>query len=350
MTRSATEPFPFAGANLRYQRRLACGLIPLLNMLSDRGVDIDAVLAPVNIRRFELFDPAFTISRDDEFRIVEAALLYLREPAPSLALAHYYHLHNFLMLGLAMRACATLGDVFELIMRYPRLVWGVCETRGTMQGDLIRFDLQAGNSPVERFLLERDMACMKTLFGEALGASFIIERVGFSHDIKESFALYEHFFGCEVLSGHEIAFLAFKASELARPLPTADPLALEFYEAQCARQAAEMDAPFRYACVVRDRLLIQTPIPDLQALSSDLGVDGRTLQRYLKREQVTFSEILRDVRAKRARDRLSYSAAAIEEIALELGFNDGVAFSHAFKTWEGVSPQQWRKGQDSARE
>lgn len=340
----------FAGTNLRYQQRLACGLIPLLNLLRDHKAPIDDILATVGIRRFELFDPAFTISRDVEYRIVEEALARIHQPALSLTLARYYHLHNFLMLGLAMRACSTLQDVFALIIRYPRLVWGVCETVGTTQGETMRFELRAGDRRVERFLLERDMASMKTLFSEALGAPFEVERVGFSHHIGESLPAYEQFFGCPVLSQSETSFLEFNHSQLVRQLPTADRLALEFYEAQCARQVAELDKPFRYGAVVRDRLLVQTPVPDLPTLAARLGIEERTLQRFLKREGVTFSELLKEVRFRRAKDRLAYSRDSVESIALELGFNDAVAFSHAFKRWSGESPQQWRRTHDSASE
>ncbi len=344
------DEFTFAGANLRYQRRLACGLIPLLNLLDDRGVNPDSILDEVGIRKVELLDPAFTISREMEFRIVGAALRRIDTRGASLELARYYHLHNFLMLGLAMRACATLDDVFKLIIRYPRLVWGVCETRGSTSGEIIRFELTAGESPVERFLLERDVGCIKTLFSEALGASFNCARVGFSHDIAIDRSRYESFFGCPVLSQSPISYLEFNARELQRPLPTADPLALAFYEAQCARQSAMMDEPFRYSALVRDRLLIQTPIPDLSGLAEMLSIEERTLQRLLKRENVTFSQILREVRFARARDRLLYASASIESIALELGFNDAVAFSHAFKSWAGLSPQQWRRSHDSSSE
>ena len=47
---------------LRYQTRLACGLIPLLNRLRDQGVDINAMLRTNRLHTFELFDPAFTIT------------------------------------------------------------------------------------------------------------------------------------------------------------------------------------------------------------------------------------------------------------------------------------------------
>ena len=33
----------------------------------------------------------------------------------------------------------------------------------------------------------------------------------------------------------------------------------------------------------------------------------------------------------------------LRQIAEELGFNDAVAFSHAFKHWAGAAPRPWRQ-------
>lgn len=335
--------FSYTTSNLRHQTRLACGLIPLLNLLMEHGVNVDTALQPAGIRTFELFDPAFTISLERELRIVESALPHIDRPGASLALARRYHLHNFSVLGLAIRSCATLGEIFDLIMRYPRLVWGICETTGSLHGDTISFELRAGASRAERFLLERDLACIKALFSEALGAELELDRVGFAHPAPADPAIYEDFFHCPVHFDQAASGLSFPHAALARPVPTADPLSKEFYEAQCARMMARMDEPFRYASLVRDHLARMTPIPALPQLAGHLGIEPRTLQRQLKKENATFGALLREVRCQRARDRLRYSDLTAERIAAELGFNDAVAFSHAFKRWTGLAPRLWRE-------
>ncbi len=333
----------FNANTLRHRTRLACGLIPLLNMLNSRGVAHEELLGAVGIRKSELIDPAFTISFEQELKLVEKALEFLPEPSASLELASHYHLHNFSVLGLAIRSCATLGDIFDLIMRYPRLVWGICETSGEIRDDVIAFELRAGSGREERFLLERDMACIKTLFSEALGGELELLEVHFAHDGPEQIEAYQEFFGCPVSFGQQDSGLSFPLSTLERQVPTADALSKEFYEAQCARIAAEIDEPFRYSAMIRDHLSRLTPIPGLEELARSLQIEPRTLQRQLKKEQETFSHILQEVRHKRAMDRLLYADLTTEQIALELGFNDAVAFSHAFKQWTGLAPRPWLK-------
>ena len=247
------------------------------------------------------------------------------------------------MLGLAIRSCATLSEVFELINRYPRLVWGICETTASAQGASLRFELHSGVSRTERFLLERDLACIKTLFGEVLNDELNISSVWFSYPEPPQPAAYEQFFNCPVRFNERSSGLLMPLSEINRPIPTADPLSREFYEAQCARMSADMDEPFRYSYSIRDHLSRMTPIPGLEALARKLDIEPRTLQRQLKKEGETFSQILREVRLKRAQERLRYSTLKAEQIALELGFNDAVAFSRAFRQWTGQAPGQWRE-------
>lgn len=329
-------------SNMRHQTRLASGLIPLLNLLRDKDIPSREILRHAGIWKFELTDPAFTISFEQEIKIVERALEAIPEPHASLELAGYYHLHNFSVLGLALRSCSNLGEIFELILRYPRLVWGICETSSWVKGGDICFQFTAGVNKVERFLLERDMASVNTMFNEALDSRLQLNEVRIAHAAPADITPYEIFFNCPVYFGQPVSEMSMPLTELEKTVASADPLSKEFYEAQCARLSANIDEPFRYAYLVRDHLSHMTPMPSLEALSKKLDIEPRTLQRLMAKEGETFSSILRSVRFKRAADRLLYSHFTAEQIAGELGFNDAVAFSHAFKQWAGVSPRQWR--------
>lgn len=332
-------------SNLRHQTRLACGLIPLFNRLQELNIDINLILEASHIRKVEFLDPAFTITLEQELNIVEASLKYLDKPDDSIKLAKHVHLHNFSVLGLTIRSCANLAEIFEVIVSYPRLQWSICETTGERVGDQLCFSLYTGNSRVERFLLERDMACVKTLFSEALARELQLDFVHFSHQANGSISTYEDFFNCPVLFNQKSSCFAFNVRELDKPVPTADPLSKAFYEAQCARLSAEIDEPFLYSTLIRDHLSKLTPIPSLNELSQKLNIETRTIQRLLKKEGDSFSKILLEVRLKRAKDRLLFSNLTIEQISTELGFNDAVAFSHAFKQWTEQSPKQWLKQQ-----
>jgi len=80
------------------------------------------------------------------------------------------------------------------------------------------------------------------------------------------------------------------------------------------------------------------------AVARRLQITSRTLRRHLREENLSFREILDDLREKMAQRYLLGSLMSIEEIAAALGFSDAANFRHAFKRWTGQSPQQFRAG------
>ena len=73
-----------------------------------------------------------------------------------------------------------------------------------------------------------------------------------------------------------------------------------------------------------------------------LGVSQRTLARRLIAEEVSFSDVLENLRSDLANRYLADPELAITQIAWLLGYRDVGAFSHAFKRWTGKTPGQAR--------
>jgi AraC-like DNA-binding protein len=77
----------------------------------------------------------------------------------------------------------------------------------------------------------------------------------------------------------------------------------------------------------------------IHAVAAALGISRQTLYRRLKLEDVTFEQVLDDLRHQLALRYLKGGGVSIEEAAYRVGFADRAAFSHAFKRWTGVSPK-----------
>jgi AraC-like DNA-binding protein len=85
----------------------------------------------------------------------------------------------------------------------------------------------------------------------------------------------------------------------------------------------------------------------VQKVAERLGVSQRTLARRLGDENVTFLEVLNELRLGLARQYLSEDDLKIAEVAWLLGYQEISAFSHAVKRWTGETPTQWRSGHGS---
>ena len=86
------------------------------------------------------------------------------------------------------------------------------------------------------------------------------------------------------------------------------------------------------------RLKAGSPSPEL--IAHDLHMGTRTLQRLLKEDGTSFSEILKQLRQEHAKNMLEASEP-IAKVASRLGYDDPGAFSKAFKAWFGLSPSDY---------
>ena len=327
--------------------RLAYGLLPVVSLLQGCGLAPEPGLELARIERFGLMDPAYTISIEQELTFLRYAIARFPRADFSLELAAAYRLRGFSVLGLAMQASASPLEMLRLIMRFPRLAWGLFDGRLSVEDAhlTVRFAPNPHLLEAEAFLLERDMACALVLFQEARGAAFPLVEVCFRHACAGAVQPYVDFFGCPVRFQASETRLSCRLSDATQALPYADPGMCSFYTAQCERMSRDMEQPFRYAQAVRERLQASTQMPDLARVAQTLFMTPRTLQRRLRAEQQSFSDILRSVRKQRVQALLQDPALSLQEIAQQLGFSDAVALSHAFKNWFGCAPQVYRKAQ-----
>jgi AraC-like DNA-binding protein len=85
-------------------------------------------------------------------------------------------------------------------------------------------------------------------------------------------------------------------------------------------------------------------------IANRLALSERTLRRRLRTLGTSYNKILRDVRSSTAREWLRDSTLTIESIAWRLGYTETANFRHAFKRWNGQSPQAFRRQLRCTRE
>ena len=86
-----------------------------------------------------------------------------------------------------------------------------------------------------------------------------------------------------------------------------------------------------------------TPMASLPEVVDALHLTTRTLQRRWDEEGMRFSTLLAEVCRERAIELMARSQMDNSAIALTLGCEDASASSHAFKSWTGQSPRDYRR-------
>ena len=80
----------------------------------------------------------------------------------------------------------------------------------------------------------------------------------------------------------------------------------------------------------------------------NLGLTGRSLQRYLLAEKSTFSKVLRTARTNVARRLLEGKTHSLAEIGFCCGYADQAHFQREFRKVVQVTPRKYRLGQRAA--
>ena len=74
-----------------------------------------------------------------------------------------------------------------------------------------------------------------------------------------------------------------------------------------------------------------------------LAMSGRTLQRRLADEGVSYQELLDDARKVTSGRCLMDSALTVGEVAYLVGYSEPAPFHRAFKRWYGMTPEAFRQ-------
>ena len=82
---------------------------------------------------------------------------------------------------------------------------------------------------------------------------------------------------------------------------------------------------------------------DITHVSTALDIHPKKLQRLLKDEGTSFTDILDDVRKNIARRLLIESDISMLRIAKMLDYSGSSPFIQAFRRWFSMSPTQYRK-------
>ncbi|MBK8961426.1 MAG: AraC family transcriptional regulator ligand-binding domain-containing protein [Proteobacteria bacterium] len=333
------------GNDLATPVRFAYGLGPLILVLEAAGHDIEPLLLAADIPPFALEEPSYRVRVAQETLFTSEALARLARPDAGLLVGQRYHMVTFGVLGLAAASAPTVRELLRTLLFYPLLSWGMCHCSLWSDGAHanLQFEPHAAVGEALRFYvgqrhhLHRDPAARHARRALSAAAGALPSRRAGGP------APYQRYFDCPLEFGAAVNEVCFKASDWNVVPPQADRLSFRFYDSQCRRMSEALLMSLDYADVVRSRLRAMVPMPSLSVLAANLRLTERTLQRRLASASTSYSELLREVRLEQARRLMRRERVHIDEIAYRLGFEDAIAFSHAFKEWTGQAPRDYRR-------
>jgi AraC-like DNA-binding protein len=312
--------------------------VPAGVLLEAAGIDPDRVGDPnVDIPaepRRRLWGEAVRLTGDPDFG------LHMAEWVGSCPEEH------FDVLAYAVRSCATLGDHYNRMGRYVRLI---------NEGTFLSLDVEEDVARLGHGMLDgtlppgQPVECMLALAvlqgRRAVGDDFSPREVNFAHASPAGTSEQERLFRAPVRYACPRNELLLDRAHLERPQRHAELRLLAVLdrqlEALMSKLPADRSFPGRVKCYMAEHFLDGEPT--LRSVAARLKMSSRSVQRRLKDEGTSFAELLANVRRDLALRHLQNPGMTINEVAFLLGFAEVSAFHRAFKRWTGSTPAEYQR-------
>jgi AraC-like DNA-binding protein len=320
--------------------------------LHEAGLPAREILAAARLPS-RLFDEAARrIPAADYLRLWHAVRTVSADPNVGITLARLLKPELTEPLILAIISAATVADAVEVMSTYKRLLCAEDIDVDTADTGRLTLTYRWPQLPVAmpQVLVDTELAfivetCRRATGRPQLAPAEIRLRV----PALEAGAIHARFFGCLIHLGNPDNSLTFTAADAARPFVTFNPQMLDALVPHLRTAAGTVAAsPVEQArSVIAERL--RGARPTVHGVARELALSTRALQRILHDSGTSYRQLVDEVRNEHARRYLRSTTFTDAEVAFLVGFEDRNSFYRAFRTWNGLTPRQFRQRAAAAR-
>jgi len=305
--------------------------------LSESMLDTDASQLPFS-RMLELAETASAVTGIDDLAIRLSKFLQPKGLGP---------------LGYVMLNSPTVGEACKNTVRYIRVLGDSIYAGVQISAKGLVLDYVVEGLPAFPKRQDAELTAVMALNGirAMLGSHVSPLAVHFEHSPPKNIKPYRAFFGAPIRFGQGINRMIFSHELSARPVKDADPVLLSIVTEHLDRILADKPQVDELEAVIEVivRGSINTGPISLERVASRLNLIPRTLQRRLSKRGLSFGAIVDRIRNERASSLLIESSLQIKEIALLTGFSSPAAFTKAFRSWNDLSPNDFRKQREAGK-
>jgi AraC-like DNA-binding protein len=247
-------------------------------------------------------------------------------------------------ISLVLREEPDVRSALDVLVRHQRMYNEALHPRLSEIESLttLRIDLQFGEPVAARQATELAVGAFHLLLRSFIGTEWKPLSVCFAHGAPADARTHARVFGPVVEFDREFDGIVMYASDLDLPNTMADPLLRTYVR----RYFETITEPGDVDVVARVREIIEVLLPagrcSIEEVARGLGVDRRTVHRYLSAQGETFSSLLDSTRVQLSEQLMANPRRPLTEVSDLLGFSSPSAFSRWFRGQFGCSPKEWR--------
>ncbi|TCM69914.1 AraC-like DNA-binding protein [Acinetobacter calcoaceticus] len=251
-------------------------------------------------------------------------------------------------------SCENVGQVLELYQKYQKIWYDLTpfESIETEQYYIAIWDNPAYldiGLYMKETMLAHDVGLSifyNFLSNLVLPQKFSIERMEMSLPRPDNIKIYENYFGCPFIFDAPHNMVVYRKATLALEISyNNDKVLKRILEKNADELLSRFPEETTFKEFVSRSIVasIHDQRPDIEYTATKMGISTRLLQYRLKKIGTSFSEELTTIRKALATQYLENQELSIHEISALLAYKEQTSFNHAFKSWTGKSPNQWRQ-------
>ncbi|HPE31562.1 MAG TPA: AraC family transcriptional regulator ligand-binding domain-containing protein [Parvularculaceae bacterium] len=324
----------------------------LFNYAISQGAEAGRLAALSGIAPEMLEDPDGRIPLASYVAAMRSAKELCNMPSFALRFGAARDFREFSVAGLICYASETMGEALAELNRYGRLVADVDLSDGKKRFELIQsegelwlHDTRADPNAVpelteatwSRFICETARHFPEAAFAKA---------VHVTHAAPAYAADYAEVWKAPVKFDSHWNAIKIDVSWLSIKLHNPSRYAFGVLSERADRLLEELERDRTARGRVEAALLpvLHKGEAAMEDVAARLGVSRQSLYRQLKDENVTYEDVLDDLRRRLSLYYLNGRNVSVSETAYLVGFSDPSSFSRAFKRWTGVSPSRHKTG------
>jgi AraC-like DNA-binding protein len=323
---------------------------PMVELLHDLGVDVDAILAEHSLSRQQLYAAETRLSPDQGRALGRSVLSRL--PAGfdrcefGLRAAERFVARDADLLGYIIHHAENPLAAARAFAEHGRLIGDSADFKVNEAGELVTivFSLAGGKTMLHE----------TSDFAVAIGDRLLRERsrgVAVPREVHVPRAkprdpsVFRKFFGVPVKFNASAGALVYERARMLHPFEQSDERLAEILKQHAAERVRAFprdDWHDRVRVIIVEGLAADDLA--IERVAQRCGVAERTLRRRLAEAGTSYRGLVDDIRRERALLLLD-DALSITDVAQQLGFSDATAFTRAFRRWTGLSPDEHRRRQ-----
>jgi len=310
------------------------------------GADVGRLLKKSGLTLNEIDDASVRLSAQKQIEFVELIADKIKDPNLGFHLARKFDLRTIGLLYYVAASAKTLGDALVKAARCSTIV-----NDGILLG--VRHDTSLQVSfkyrDVPRYTdqqqIEFWITSLVRLVRHLTNREIHPLRIRVVHHKNSATDDVRKFLGVQIEGDANVDRIDFAGATWNLPVVNADPYLHQLLLRVCEDTLAQRRMrgnPFRIRIENAIVELLPHGHATVENVAHKLRTSPRKLARRLSAEGLTFSRVLRDLRATLAHRYLADKELSVSHIAWLLGYKEAAAFTNAFRRWSGKSPRAAR--------